>query len=416
VALALAWGAPAAAVIIASGDGTGNTSAPPDDPGWRNVVNISETGVYLGNGWVLTANHVGADTMFLDGEVYEPVPDSEERLVTNGPPDTDADLLLFQIVRDPGLPDVPIRTSSPVTFPPWQASEVVMIGRGRSRGATTSGCSSTGWKLVGPNTMRWGTNVVYQKDIPALGTILFNTSFSQSGQTDHEAQVASGDSGGAVFIKNETTSEWELAGIMIATLFCRGDSAIYGDFSYAADLSEYDDQIEAIASVPACNDGVDQDGDGYIDWNGGPQGEPADPGCDDLLDPFETSDALPCDDGIDNDGDGGIDFDPVTYADPGDETTLPAGEGDPGCGDPTWSTESPECQDGIRNDGDGMMDYDAGLFANGSADPAGPDPQCVGKPWRDREAPYSSGSYPCGLGAELALLLPALMWMRRRRA
>jgi hypothetical protein len=137
-----------------------------------------------------------------------------------------------------------------------------------------------------------------------------------------------------------------------------------------------------------------------------------DPGCDDLLDAFETSDALPCDDGFDNDGDGWIDFDPTTYADPGDETTLPSGEGDPGCRDPSWSTETPRCQDGIDNDGDGMMDYDAGRSANGSADPAGPDPECVGAPSRNSESP---SSYSCGLGAELALLLPPLLWMRRRR-
>jgi hypothetical protein len=56
------------------------------------------------------------------------------------------------------------------------------------------------------------------------------------------------------------------------------------------------------------------------------------------------------------------------------------------------------------------MDYDAGLSANGHADPAGPDPECVAAPWRNGEAPSS-----CGLGAELALLLPPLIWMRRRR-
>jgi hypothetical protein len=31
--------------------------------------------------------------------------------------------------------------------------------------------------------------------------------------------------------------------------------------------------------LPACDDGVDNDLDGQIDWNGGPSGEPADPGC-----------------------------------------------------------------------------------------------------------------------------------------
>jgi hypothetical protein len=59
------------------------------------------------------------------------------------------------------------------------------------------------------------------------------------------------------------------------------------------------------------------------------------------------------------------------------------------------------------------MDYDAGRSIHGSADPAGPDLQCVGKPWRNSEAKYRA--YYCGIGAELALLLPALLWMARRR-
>ena len=49
---------PAQAVIIDSGDGTGNTSAPADDPGWANVgQNAGFSGVYLGDGWILTAQH-----------------------------------------------------------------------------------------------------------------------------------------------------------------------------------------------------------------------------------------------------------------------------------------------------------------------------------------------------------------------
>jgi hypothetical protein len=71
-----------------------------------------------------------------------------------------------------------------------------------------------------------------------------------------------------------------------------------------------------------------------------------------------------------------------------------------------------ECDDGEDNDGDGMMDADAGLFANGVADHAGPAPQCVGRPWKGRE---KISNYPCGLSAELALLLPPLTWLYRRR-
>jgi hypothetical protein len=122
-----------------------------------------------------------------------------------------------------------------------------------------------------------------------------------------------------------------------------------------------------------------------------------------------------CSDGFDNDGDSRVDFDPATFANPGDQTTPPGGDGDPGCGALTWSTESPECQDGIDNDGDGEMDHDAGLFAFGDADPAGPDPECVGRPWWNSEAPWSSY---CGLGVELLILLPVLRltWVHRRRS
>jgi len=78
----------------------------------------------------------------------------------------------------------------------------------------------------------------------------------------------------------------------------------------------------------------------------------------------------------------------------------------------------PQCRDGIDNDGQIGTDFDGGesVLGAGNGDPDGPDPQCVGKPWRDREAVYPQRRR-CGLGAELALLLPLLMWRygRRRR-
>jgi hypothetical protein len=104
-----------------------------------------------------------------------------------------------------------------------------------------------------------------------------------------------------------------------------------------------------------------------------------------------------CGDGLDNDGDGLVDF-PL----------------DPGCVDASDVIENPQCQDGINNDpgqdpDPGLVDFDGGLSALGYVVGA-PDPQCVGMPWRDKER---AGS--CGLGFELALILPGLMWIRRRR-
>jgi hypothetical protein len=114
-----------------------------------------------------------------------------------------------------------------------------------------------------------------------------------------------------------------------------------------------------------------------------PQGE----GCD--IGAYEVT---ICADGLDNDGDGLIDY--------------PA---DPGCRDALDTIEDPQCQDGINNDPgqDDLIDFDGGLSALGYV-ATDPDPQCVDKPWKDMERA------PCGLGAELALLLPLLIWLRKR--
>jgi hypothetical protein len=72
----------------------------------------------------------------------------------------------------------------------------------------------------------------------------------------------------------------------------------------------------------------------------------------------------------------------------------------------------PACSDGFDNDGDGLIDWDGGAAWNDGIPITDPDPQCIGRPSRNREAPSSR---PCGLGLELVLLLSLLLPLRQRR-
>jgi len=92
-----------------------------------------------------------------------------------------------------------------------------------------------------------GASVV---ELNGLHTVAIRTTFDQGG-SDHEAQAAIGDSGGAAFVQNG--SQWELAGI----LFAIGDfpdqpfeKALYGNLTFSADLSFYRQEILDEMALP----------------------------------------------------------------------------------------------------------------------------------------------------------------------
>ena len=58
---AVAFSLPAHALVIVSGDGQGNTTPPPDDPGFVHVGRLGTLSViYVGYGWV-SRQHVRRD-------------------------------------------------------------------------------------------------------------------------------------------------------------------------------------------------------------------------------------------------------------------------------------------------------------------------------------------------------------------
>ena len=278
-----------AAVVILDGDGTGNTSAPEDDPGFANIVERGVgSAVYLGNRWLITASHVGAGPVNIQGQDYTHDPASVHRIDNPSHLSPQTDLVLFQLDEAPPLPALHLG-SQPVLL----GSEVMMIGRGRNRlpeptfwdVTRVAGDDNDIWKIVdqpppvadyegyqtaATKEVRWGKNVVTQTDLEVetafSGDVLsFQTTFDDQFAVGSEAQAVVGDSGGAVFQKNGPL--WELVGVMYSIQPEENqpglaNTAIFGNQTLIADLFQYGPQIRQIADFePAPGD---FDGDGQI--------------------------------------------------------------------------------------------------------------------------------------------------------
>jgi hypothetical protein len=141
------------------------------------------------------------------------------------------------------------------------------------------------------------------------------------------------------------------------------------------------------AERPQCEDRADNDGDGRSDY-------PADPGCRSTLDNSESPNPR-CSDNIDNDSDGATDYpaDPgcISVRDESEGPNPPCSDGvdndadgatdgaDPGCRSPRDTSESPDpqCGDGVDNDGDERTDYPADPGCRSRTDNSeSPNPQC----------------------------------------
>jgi hypothetical protein len=235
------------ALVVESDPGDANTRAPSPDPGWANIGRRSGyPAVYLGNGWVITAWHVGAGDVVLGGVTHHALPESAVRLGTgDGPPA--ADLVVFRIEPRPDLPALPIRPT-----PPKVGDPALLIGAGCNRGDATSWNGMKGFTWGPISTLRWGTNRVAAVGIDVRASDTVTPGFAlrfDPGETRFEAQAAVGDSGGPVFIPRQ--GRFELAGILIAVAGFPEqppNTAFYGNFSTAADLSVFRPRLAALVN------------------------------------------------------------------------------------------------------------------------------------------------------------------------
>lgn len=180
------------------------------DPGWDNVAVFGRNGVYLGDGWVLSARHAGYDatngvglqTYLPDGtpgeiKSFYRIPGSyyfdygfgstnvnTRQYAVSNPTTMQSetgqtislaasngtyftDLQLFRISEDPGLPSLTIASQPlPSNFTRSNAPEVVFIGRGQGRVAAETHWNVTGTSpnLVWTETTGTGTHQGYKRD------------------------------------------------------------------------------------------------------------------------------------------------------------------------------------------------------------------------------------------------------------
>jgi hypothetical protein len=263
--------------VIAFGDGTGNTTAPPSNPYWDHVSQVkSGTAVYLGNQWVISADHVGAQSVTLSGKTYKPDDLSVFRFLNpkNSGVSGEADLIMFRVIGDPGLPTIPI-----ADFAPERGDTVQMIGAGRNRAPDRQGWNPqtvngklewvpalesvadvSGYELLGSQELRWGPASVSSNGIfvnqsktttRSTNTISQATQFLANNMVPFPSSAVSGDSGGGVFAFME--GEWRLTGIIDSIRTLDGqpsDVVAFGNQTVFASLPSYREQIMTLFDSP----------------------------------------------------------------------------------------------------------------------------------------------------------------------
>jgi hypothetical protein len=305
--LAAAMPMTAHAILVATGDGTQNTTQGTMPDGWNYVGSTSNaSGVYLGDGWVLTVVHIGTASSYTsftlpgygtyqcNGNVI-PITDP----VTHNP----VDLQLFQLSYSqanplPDLPPLNIASSTPAA-----GTSIYMVGYGYSdRAAQPTYYDVTPDPYTNPNYngafvftptdtpgpdsfggfqydlnhqyKRWGTTVTTTDPDPnsptygqttesinigagattTLVSMFYNglTDYENGGDSPEQGMVTEGDSGGGVFDASNT--------LVALNAYAQGlngqpdDTVIFGDEINPIDLAPY--QAEILADLPEPSAGL----------------------------------------------------------------------------------------------------------------------------------------------------------------
>lgn len=200
---------PSSGIVVINPDERECLAQPTDGSPWKYVARLENkfgpraTGVYLGNRYILTANHVDKDmiVVHLNGQNYTPDPNFTPV------PFQGTDLRMLRIKEDPGLP--PLRLIGPAESE--FNKPCVMIGYGLGKGAPVP---NQGWQWSddASRLKRWATSTTLKgyKTDPQSHIIYVQTSFDIAAGP-RTGQLASGDSGCGLFVNFDGV--WKLVGI-----------------------------------------------------------------------------------------------------------------------------------------------------------------------------------------------------------
>lgn len=268
-ALLLAAHMPASAIVFWNLGNDANQTDPGNGVPWNSVAKVvnsenstlSGSAVYLGNGFLLTANHVTVNSNFsqvtFDNTNFFSIDPSFGTYGTQVAPGVDMKVIKLTLnpagVNAVTLLAAPAELIAPATLISW--------GQGRTPSVPLASTNVT-WGDDSTSTKRWGLNEPkFLGSVPYdyLGTIAgaSGPGFVPGGLGDAEASVALYDSGSGLF--QEIDSTWYLIGITTSTDdggstdfgIDSSLSAQRGDRDFFARISSYDEQITALVPEPS---------------------------------------------------------------------------------------------------------------------------------------------------------------------
>jgi len=264
----------AGAIIVAGNPGqnaTPNTTAPTGfEDAWARVGFLGGgSGVYLGNGYVLSATHVSGGAVFsFDGQAHTRIAGSS---VTLDNPEgfglsATSDLWINRYIIPDDSPLHGLGVIDLLDTPLANEASATLIGMGRGQTTTMDVAVGGGWRgyaWSNDEVRRWGetglsseTDIVFESGIGVRGV-----QSSLFLEIDGRTLAASGDSGGGVFVMGDNGP---VLGGIIHAVTGPGDNgqlantSAFGNNnrSYFSDLSLYLDQIHVVEG--------DLTGDGYV--------------------------------------------------------------------------------------------------------------------------------------------------------